>query len=154
MHTHNIYAHPCSLNCIWLNSRKALLCDTRLCWCKRCRASPSPQPWEGAGLLMLQLPCDPAAHTPQSHHISGPQGFHARAVPSLPSPFRWLLEVHGTYLQAFSSWKISTNRKFSHFPGWKPNSNIRNACPYFQFFPFSAIPPFLSGNTQLRLSGL
>lgn len=73
---------------------------------------------------------------------------------SQPSPFRWLLEVRGTYLQAFSPWKISTNRKFSHFPGWKPNLNIRNACPYFQFFPFSAIPPFLSGNTQLRLSGL
>lgn len=127
-----------------------------LCWYSCCRVPQILGHTKENGSLMLWLPWDPAAHIPQSHHTtqqSVPLGLSCTSY-SQPFPFLWLPEVCTMYLQTCSSWKVLTNRKFSHFPGWKPNLCIRNACPYFQFSPFPAIPPLLSGNAQLRLSGL
>lgn len=149
-HTHS----PWSLNSIWLNSKKPPGPDFRhqTALVQLLQGTPSPWPHKGDGSLMLWLPWDPAVHTPQSHHITS-LGLSCTNC-SQPFPFLWLPQVCTMYLQAFSSWKVLTNRKFSYFPGWKPNLCIRNACPYFQISPFSAIPPLFSGNAQLRLSGL
>lgn len=86
MHTHNIYAHPCSLNCIWLNSRKALLCDSRLCWRKRCRASPVPS--HGKEQVCWCYSC-PAIQllTPLSPTTSRvPRAFMLELFPAFPLP--------------------------------------------------------------------
>lgn len=159
-HTCTQVTHPFSwsLNSIWLNSKTPLGPDLQH-WTvlvQLLQGTLNPWPHKGHGSLMLWLPWDPDAHTTQSHHItqqSVPLGLSCTSY-SQPFPFLWIPEVCTMYLQAFSSWKILTNRKFSHFPGWKPNLCIRNACPYFQFSPFSVIPPSLSGNAQLRLPGL
>lgn len=151
---------PSSFNCFWpraLRRLQDMVCATRLCWCK-CHRATQVLGWAMAnqGLLMLlQLPLAAAAHNPipARNAASSSPGLSCTSC-SQPSPFLCLSEVRGMYPGAFSSWKVLTNRKFSRFPGEMPNSYIRNACPYFQFFPFSAIPPFLSGNAQLRLSGL
>lgn len=118
--------------------------------------TPSSWPHKGHGSLLLWLPWDPAVHTPPSHHIMKqpvPWDFHAQAIPSLSlssGSLRYPLCIFRLSVLG----RIFTNRKLSHFPGWKPNLCIRNACPYFQVSPFSAIPPLLSGNAQLRLSAL
>lgn len=159
-HTHT----PSSFNRVWPRALRKLhdvVCASRLCWCKCHRVTQvldSAMANQGPLMLLqmlLQLPQAAAAHSPIPAHnaASSSPGLSCTSC-SQPSPFLCLSEVHGMYPGAFSSWKILTNRKFSRFPGLMPNLYIRNACPYFQFFPFSAIPPFLSGNAQLRLSGL
>lgn len=134
-------------------SPQVLIYDTRLCWHSCCRV---PQIFSHTKEMVHWYYSCPGIRllTPLSPTTSlFSLGLSCTSF-SQPFPFLWLPEVCTMYLQAFSSWKILTNRKFSYFPGWKPNLCIRNACPYFQFSPFSAIPPLLSGNAQLRLSGL
>lgn len=158
-HIYNIYTH--TLHVAWiafdstLKRLQDLIYDTRLCWGKCCRTTQIPGQAKEMVRWCFSCPKISCSHPSVSpHHAAiGSPGLSSTSY-SQPSPFLWLPEVCGTYLQAFSFWKILTNRKFSHFPGQKPNLYIRNACPYFQFFPFSDIPRFLSGNAQLRLSGL
>jgi len=160
LHTYMYHIHtptPCSLNCIWLNSKKASGPALRhqIPLVQLLQGDPNPWPGKRAGPLVLQLPQTQllALLIPPHHAATGSPGL-SRTRCSQPPPLLRLPEVCGMDLQAFSFWKTLTHRKFSRFPGWKPDLYISNAGPYFQFFPFTAIPPFRSGNAQLRLSGL
>lgn len=91
-HTHT----PSSFNCVWPRALRKLhnvVCTSRLCWCKCHRVTQvldSAMANQGPLMLLqmlLQLPQKLQLPTAASRHITQhpvPQGFLARAVPSLP----------------------------------------------------------------------